>query len=379
MKEQLIHILDQSVCLSRKQMKEYMSGTMLPEEAHAAEVHLSSCPLCSLAMEGFEEHTEEALVAISALNSGFLKEHFDNISPQIHLNSMAPTATMQMSRSGRKRETQAMPLWRVGSIAAGLLLIFGLVWAFEHRHREASVLTNIESGGAAAGNSGTTGATGHPSTKANTVAASPVNTPGSTTQEIGTSKNDWSSEKKNQSTPATKNTSSSAFAASDKRPMEAGSVASNSAMRSKAPSEPGANSGSVPPLLPTTHAAKEYNPDEDGGKPETNVPRSSSFGSGATKTTTEENPAASDADAINGNDLGDKSYSKGAYEDALPLYKKNMNSNDPHIRYHSMVMAAQCYAALGNKKQAEQLLQRVLDNAPGPERRQARRVMRKLE
>ena len=79
MKEQLIHILDQSVCLSRKQMKEYLSGTMLPEEAHAAEVHLSSCPLCSLAMEGFEEHTEEALAAISALNSGFLKEHFAKV------------------------------------------------------------------------------------------------------------------------------------------------------------------------------------------------------------------------------------------------------------------------------------------------------------
>src|SRR5690349_17724415 len=128
MKEQLTHILDQSVCLSRKQMKEYLSGMMQHEEMHAAEMHLNACPLCSMAMEGFELHSEEALSAIASLNSGFLKEHFDNIAPQIHLNSMAPAAALTGSRSDRR---QAQQLWRVASVAAGILAIFGVLWYME--------------------------------------------------------------------------------------------------------------------------------------------------------------------------------------------------------------------------------------------------------
>src|SRR3954471_13952732 len=109
MKPELIHILDQSVCLTRRQIKDYLSGTMLPEEQHAAEVHLSSCPLCKMAMEGFEAHSEEALAAISSLNSGFLKEHYDAVTPQIHLNSVAPAIA---ATAHRKSKGSTQPLFR---------------------------------------------------------------------------------------------------------------------------------------------------------------------------------------------------------------------------------------------------------------------------
>ena len=134
MKEALSHILDQSVCLTRRQMKEYLAGTMLREEQHAAELHLASCPLCSMAMEGFEEHSEEALAAIASLNSGFLKEHYDAVTPQIHLNSVAPVMTASLPR----KKGAVQPLWRNLGIAAGILLIVGAFWLMRAQKEEVS-------------------------------------------------------------------------------------------------------------------------------------------------------------------------------------------------------------------------------------------------
>ena len=132
MKEALSHILDQSVCLTRRQMKEYIAGTMLREEQHAAELHLASCPLCSMAMDGFEAHSEEALAAIASLNSGFLKEHYDAVTPQIHLNSVAPV----MTASAPRRKTGAQPLWRNLGIAASVVLALGVVWFMRQQKME---------------------------------------------------------------------------------------------------------------------------------------------------------------------------------------------------------------------------------------------------
>lgn len=129
MKEALSHILDQSVCLTRRQMKDYLTGTMLTEEQHAAEVHLASCPLCRMAMEGFEEHTDEALAAIASLNSGFLKEHYAAVTPQIHLNSVAPAM-----RAPRQKKVVAIPLWKTAAMAAGIVLAIGVFWYLnEHK------------------------------------------------------------------------------------------------------------------------------------------------------------------------------------------------------------------------------------------------------
>ena len=96
MKEQLIHILDQSVCLSRKQMKEYLSGTMQQEEMHAAEIHLNTCPLCSMAMEGFEAHSEEALEAVSERVVRRRKDMLERIRQLLDDEADAPAAAQQV-------------------------------------------------------------------------------------------------------------------------------------------------------------------------------------------------------------------------------------------------------------------------------------------
>lgn len=126
MKEQLIHILDKSVCLSRRQIAAYIAGTMEPEEIHAVEVHLNSCPLCSMAMDGYLEHKAEGTAALETLNSDFLKQHFDKALPQIHLNSLAPAVQVNTEKSGRK--SIPIPWWRITGIAAALLIGAGAFW-----------------------------------------------------------------------------------------------------------------------------------------------------------------------------------------------------------------------------------------------------------
>lgn len=395
MKEQLIHILDQSVCLSRKQMKEYLSGTMLPEETHAAEVHLSSCPLCSLAMEGFSEHSEQALEAIAALNSGFLKDHFDNISPQIHLNSMAPAASLQMSKSGRKR-ANTQPLWRVGSIAAAMLLLFGLVWAFERSHNRESdmVLPTTVGNGAGTGNGG-------PGNDVNDNTAGQNNagtvTSGSAATASSSSPNPSSPASQTQIVTQTHTNSGAAIAKNTAAATNTltGSPADrqNGSLASAKPvsggvsvpqSDPGANIAAKDP--PATKTFIEYDPNS---AEQTDKPAATSTTVAARSTTASSTPdlkpkapATSQAKPDDTRDdaaRADESYSKGSWGTALNGYKKGMNSPDERTRYHSMVMAAQCYAALGNKAKAEELLQRVIDNGPGPDRRAAKRALRKLK
>lgn len=129
MKEQLIHILDQSVCLSRRQMKDYLSGTMEQEEQHAVELHLIACPLCGMAMDGFEKHPSEALSGLNDLNSRFLKAHFDTLVPQIHLNSMAPATAIPSAKP--LRQSQGQPIWKHVAIITVLLGAFALIWYYE--------------------------------------------------------------------------------------------------------------------------------------------------------------------------------------------------------------------------------------------------------
>ncbi len=394
MKEQLIHILDQSVCLSRKQMKEYLSGTMLPEEAHAAEVHLSSCPLCSLAMEGFEEHTEEALAAISALNSGFLKEHFANISPQIHLNSMAPAATMPMARSGR-RHSSVQPLWRVGSIAAGIILIFGLIWAFERSHnKEASPASRMAMNGNGGGNNGA-GTEGTVNRSSDASAGSPnVDVTGNNnapvnTLNASTTTNDQAATSKNTSATSTTTTradvqqsNTSSTVGQDLAGMQKtnGSIAAASPVIASpiSASDAVTAGGTTTKAPPAAHFYKEYNAAEDSDDGKKEIVAAKPVPTETAKAKSLAAPPKVEADDLSDMERGDRSYSKAAYLDALVRYKKSMSSSDAHTRYRSMVMAAECYAALDQKAKAIELLNKVIAEGPGVERRSARRALRRL-
>ena len=93
MSEQLKHIFDSSACLSKRQLKDYVTGIMSREESYALEHHVNTCFFCSEALDGMLEHSD-ALVTVDQLNTGFLKDHFSLTNPQIHLNSLAPAAAV---------------------------------------------------------------------------------------------------------------------------------------------------------------------------------------------------------------------------------------------------------------------------------------------
>lgn len=395
MKEQLVHILDQSVCLSRKQMKEYLSGTMLSEEMHAAEVHLNSCALCSLAMEGFEEHSEEALQAIASLNSGFLKEHFDNITPKIHLNSVAhvimPTA------ESRKRITLA-PLWRVGSVAAAALLIFGIIWAFDRRssmglRQERQIAVN-ESGTAPkhGGHGAVTGsADAARTTSSEDLAASREGSPLTPSAPVAVAVNKQpKAEQSENSAPQLAEVSPSVIgAAVRQQSVVDGARAAGTAATKPNATSPDAASGSgagrditiVSEYRPANDAVQSEDSRNESAREQASnadvAPLKSAPASPRTKSTS--SASASSVPAAHSDEAGDKSYGKGSHQAALANHLKGTKSSDEHVRYNSMLMAAKEYVALGNKEKAEELLKRIIDNGSGRIRREARRELKRLK
>ncbi len=53
MEDQYLHILDDSRCLTRRQIFDYLENKLSTEERYVVECHLNDCPFCSDALEGF--------------------------------------------------------------------------------------------------------------------------------------------------------------------------------------------------------------------------------------------------------------------------------------------------------------------------------------
>lgn len=324
-------------------MREYLSGAMLPEEAHAAELHINSCPLCHLALEGFEEHTDEALQAIAALNSGFLKEHFDNISPQIHLNSMAPAAALPVSHRHHARRMSL--LWRVGSVAAGVLLLFGLVWALERRPNHEAAPPPLIDGS---------------------------NSPHSAASKV---EEPVSSQSIRNAAPAAHSLNAGNAAEAAAKASAQGSSASTASVPVKAEpvSAPGdalSHEAVAPKPAPASQASHYYQEYDAVGSGSAQPQPGSAVEPKKT--------ASPDVEKSKPAARPRESYSEGSVEAALKDNLQAMKSADPATRYGAMIKAAQCYEALGSPDKAESLLQKVVDEAPGHERRMARRALRRM-
>jgi hypothetical protein len=386
MKEQLIHILDQSVCLSRKQMKEYIGGTMQREEMHAAQIHLNSCPLCSMAMDGFEAHSEEALAAIASLNSGFLKEHFDNIAPQIHLNSIAPAASLPASHAHKSGHIQ--PVWRTASIAAGILLVFGALWYIEFGRDEHSASKQIAMSEAVPAPAsqqlapGTDGSRRKSDASNESVKAVVAATESTGLDAKTTAANDDYVSEMSASPAAAPVTSKGLVnnekpvALAAKAPAPAQAMTDTDASSRNRESQPGARE--------TVEKLPLRGGDQEIASLSTKVyspPKPSPQESYAVNTETlkkKELAKLEERAAPSSMELGKESFDKGKYGIALGHYKKQMNSTSAD-RNQAKIMAARCYVALGNKARAAQLLQAVIDEGTGPERRAAKRELRAIE
>ena len=358
--ERILHILDQSTCLTRRQMKDYLAGTMLPEEVHAAEMHISSCPLCSMALDGFEAHSEEALEAIASLNSGFLKDHFDSITPKIHLNSLAPATTFD----GRKKKKKSIPLLRVTGIAAALLIGFGTLWFLDYK------------------------------SKAPTENAIAVHTAAPATSKINTTPPIHTERQKDDNKPVAGDGALAAKSASKKGVAANGDLEAQPVMGAAAPAAPPAayeqNIAAAPVMK---EKAAGVTNDSVSVMTANGVATSEQYSRAASKDAYK--PAAmkmssaaparkmDDANAFSASEdhlqKGDDLAARNKYSGALAHYNKELNNSDPTRRAQAAIGAAQCYAKLGNKRKAISLLQQVVDQESGQQRRRAKRLLRELE
>jgi hypothetical protein len=333
-------------------------------------------------MEGFEEHSEQALAAISALNSGFLKEHFDNISPQIHLNSMAPAAALTGARVGKRRTIE--PAWRVGSIAAGILLLFGLLWAFERNHNRQivqprSLESNTGGSGSdiSAGSEKASSQTGNANTPANPNAALRsaqtlgVVTPSQNTKSQAVGSSVLNSSISGSATVASKTVSQSSAPVNTQNSTSssANSETNTTADRSSNTSSNGSTGATHDGA---TNTFQEFDPVINGAEKK-DVPADSKDKNVASPIKAEEDKAASE------NSSKKDSYGITALKESLKTQKKLMTNPDPKVRFQAMINAALCYNGLGERAKAEELLNQVINEGPGPERRAARHALHKLK
>ncbi|MBW7913945.1 MAG: hypothetical protein H3C54_09685 [Taibaiella sp.] len=131
-KEQLKHIFEDSTCLTARQVKGYVTGKMVHEEAHAVEVHLLSCPFCSDAVEAMTEHKSRGAVAVmEKLDAGFIAKHFGVTTQEITVTKNTPPVLKAgaYTTAPEKEQPKAVrKLWKPMALAASLLAVVAVLW-----------------------------------------------------------------------------------------------------------------------------------------------------------------------------------------------------------------------------------------------------------
>lgn len=335
MNNQLNHIFDESVCLTKRQVKDYVTGHMGREECHAVELHLNSCPLCSVAIEGLSEHPEETVATLTGINTNFLQEHISKSLPQVHLNSIAhaaaPAASLQPAKN-KKHGVQ--PLWRNASIAAALLVCCGLVWFWESGKKRNDLLAHK------AGLSSAAAAVNEPETSATSEVPEekkprePKKGSSKPPLLIATARTHNASEtEKTQAVNKKEDTDEAERA-------DAVVAAENARSLKEEQAQPTVAKGMM-------SAAKEHSVTD--AKP---APQKMAAMAAAPK----------ERIGVDALEVADAAYEKKYYNAALDQYKEAMKNPDAGRRYKATLGAARCYMALGQKKAAKELLEKILSD-----------------
>lgn len=126
-KDQLKHIFEESACLTPRQVKGYVTGKMVHEEAHAVEVHLLSCPFCREAVEGIaEQKSPGAVSAMEKLDAGFIAKHFGVTAQEVTPAKNIPSVTK--ARPEKDKPKTVRNIWKPMALAASLLAIVAVLW-----------------------------------------------------------------------------------------------------------------------------------------------------------------------------------------------------------------------------------------------------------
>lgn len=386
--EQLKHIFDNSVCLTRRQMKDYVNGTMTNEESHAVELHLNSCPFCDEAIEGlFEQKEGNAVEVLAELDTEFLKDHFSLHHPHIHLNSLTSSQPAVATAHYPHKRKNTQPFWRNISIAAALLLGVSIFWYMKEGSPTAQQSILAQSQQSTQQTTGTPAVTKYtrdkiadntlktkePQRTSEAKLSEPQTTPpannGSGPQSPQTllladkpaekkESADTQAEprQKEQENVATTNSLpiSEKMVAAPKPPVAAGQIEK---MPTRSVNDIAATSGEGEAFNTTSKAVK------------------------VTGTRTQGDNYYIDGVAVKTDNLdkAENLYNQKKYKEALNTYKKELNSGDKSRRQKASLMTARCYLALGQKAQATKVLEDLVQNGSGAAKREARKMLGDLQ
>jgi FimV-like protein len=344
---------------------------MTNEECHAVEVHLNSCAFCNEAIEGlFEQLEGNAAEVASTLNTDFLKDHFSIHQPQVHLNSMAPAQPVVMPVQPKRRKLKAQPLWRPSSIAAAVLLGFGLLWYIKFGQK---AVDNAQL------------AQAFPETSV----TDQVSTPGETQQsralyndgvaenasaaaEVQPQQNNLGP---NQPPPTTQ---PPVVLADDMPKPEAKANLENKADESVQKQQAAEDMGSTAYFTPPASKADTKDVTVIESVAANKKARTlAKIPQNAGTQLSEEVVASAGSRRENAKAelSADDLYSNGKYSAALNLYKQEMaEAGSRGKRQRAAINVARCHLAMGNKQKARQLLQSIVDEG-GPQKRTARKML----
>lgn len=304
----LAHIFDKSACLTKRQLKDYVTGVMAEEECYVVERHATDCSFCSEAIDGLGVYGEEAVNQLETLTPEFMHDHFQKTLPPVHLNSIAAAGPASVSVKHKK---SGISWLHVSALAATLLLSFFLIRGWKPERppgRQAGPLVAADTTAAAIPQPAETKKTGK------TGALPPA-------------------EKRARSTAPT-------------------------------PEVPVPETAAAAPQHNTKAAGvlPESNKPADTVRPAEN-PLSYS------KVPAEVNIAAEapEKDSINHRQLADEAFRQAHYTKALRHYRQILNSSTAtrEDRDAAGIQAARCYMLLGSKAQAVTLLREIADgNSP---------------
>ncbi|MBL7682249.1 MAG: hypothetical protein JNK00_02720 [Flavipsychrobacter sp.] len=389
-KEQLKHIFDQSSCLTKKQLKGYVSGSMTNEEVHAVEVHLNSCPMCSDAVDGLFAEQEGGFAAMSKVNTDFLKEHFGNSNPQIHLNNVVPGAVVKAKKPTpammKAKSTRSYFAFRVTSVAATILLAMAAIWYYRltqdvmtENSTIAQELSQPETNTqqpALPDNTETLAAI--PVADSTSVPVQSIIQESSTTQDEGVvaMAEDMSAKEKPgllkrlgnkvETIAAKKTTEKVLGAIKNNDPDKYATSAKNQFVedQKKKNKEEIAVSAYKVPLIGEDER-KVITADEIEKMPTRNT---------GSMTAT----AALEDVKLEKIEQADKLFQAGKLNDALSMYTQEMrNAKNKGKRQQAAIGAVRCYIVLGNKYKAKDILRSIVDEG-GPYKREAKRMLKEM-
>lgn len=390
-KEQLKHIFEQSSCLTKKQLKEYVSGSMSPEEAHAVQQHLHSCPICSDAVDGLMAQPKAGVDVMNTLNADFLKQHLGTVNPQAHRNINMPVTNMP---DNKKKPAPAMMksssaksyfAFRTMGVAATILFAIVGIWYYRLTNdvmKESQPLAqempapapveqpaaqplveDTEAAVAAAADMVNNGLT--------EVAATPGITESATTKDRGVvAMAEPAKEEKPgllkrlgnkiEAAAAKKTTQQLLGSIKNDNPDKYATSAKNQFVEEQRtkPKEERTEAMDMQPGNASRATGNSYQPTED------------------LKVVTAN---AKDAEEpVSKIDKADQLLKSGKAGDALNLYTQEMRSaSSKGKRQEAAIGAARCYVALGNRYKAKDILLSIVDEG-GPRKREAKRMLKEL-